>query len=421
MEYVASVRVFAFGLCLLAPVAAFAGGFEIVEQSPAGVALAGAMTGRADDPSAMFYNPAGLTKQRGLGFLGGGGGWAYDGHVNSPGGGPTTNSSGATGLPMVYLTQRLGPYVGIGFGAFTQFASHVEYPQAWPGALAGTRFHLTTTTINLAASVRPLPQLSIGVGVVLVPGSLSYAHDLGTPGAGGLRADMSGLGFGAVVGVLVQAVPKRLRIGATYRSVVDIDLTGIGSIDQPGMPSQPLTATSLFSTPHNLALGLSSEVTDSLTLSVDARWTMWTQSQKDIATTLYPPGTMPTVSSPRDTLDTNLRDAIAVRLGVEYRLLQGALPLRAGLGVDTTPVRQGWLAPLQPDNLRVIVGFGAGYQMESVGIDLGYSVQILTDRTSTSPLFPQASYGGLVHIAALALTIRLPDFGGRLNVPEYKY
>jgi long-chain fatty acid transport protein len=50
---------------LLIPVTANAAGFAIYEWGARGQALSGAMVGRADDPSALAYNPAGMTQLEG--------------------------------------------------------------------------------------------------------------------------------------------------------------------------------------------------------------------------------------------------------------------------------------------------------------------------------------------------------------------
>ena len=42
------------------------GGFALYEGSARGNALGGGLVGRADDPSALFYNPAGITRLPGL-------------------------------------------------------------------------------------------------------------------------------------------------------------------------------------------------------------------------------------------------------------------------------------------------------------------------------------------------------------------
>lgn len=48
-----------------------AGGFELVEQSPAGVATAGAQTADADGAAAVYYDPAALLFRAGLTVQGG--------------------------------------------------------------------------------------------------------------------------------------------------------------------------------------------------------------------------------------------------------------------------------------------------------------------------------------------------------------
>lgn len=49
-------------------VSGLAGGFEIADQGPRGAGRAGAFVARADDPSAIDYNPAGLARLRGTRF-----------------------------------------------------------------------------------------------------------------------------------------------------------------------------------------------------------------------------------------------------------------------------------------------------------------------------------------------------------------
>ncbi|MDD2219265.1 MAG: hypothetical protein PHS63_04140, partial [Desulfoplanes sp.] len=50
---------------------AFGAGYGIYEWSARGNAMGGAMIGKADDPSAVAYNPAGITQLPGVQVMGG--------------------------------------------------------------------------------------------------------------------------------------------------------------------------------------------------------------------------------------------------------------------------------------------------------------------------------------------------------------
>ncbi len=57
-------------LCVVAP-SAFGSGFALFEGSARGNALGQTLVGRADDPSAIFYNPAGITQLPGFQVMAG--------------------------------------------------------------------------------------------------------------------------------------------------------------------------------------------------------------------------------------------------------------------------------------------------------------------------------------------------------------
>src|SRR5262245_24123621 len=62
-------RVMAVGsvcFCCLSPTSASAGAFRIFDQSASGTAQGGAFAAQADDASAIYYNPAGMTQLNGV-------------------------------------------------------------------------------------------------------------------------------------------------------------------------------------------------------------------------------------------------------------------------------------------------------------------------------------------------------------------
>src|SRR2546428_10594335 len=59
-------------VALLTSGAAFGSGFSIFEQGAKATAMGGAFCATADDPSAIFYNVAGIAQQRHTAFYAGG-------------------------------------------------------------------------------------------------------------------------------------------------------------------------------------------------------------------------------------------------------------------------------------------------------------------------------------------------------------
>lgn len=69
MKHLVRIASIALLLSFAAGSAAFGAGFALYDFSARGNALGGALVGRADDPSALALNPAGITQIPGSAFL----------------------------------------------------------------------------------------------------------------------------------------------------------------------------------------------------------------------------------------------------------------------------------------------------------------------------------------------------------------
>ncbi len=401
---------------------AFAGGFELQEQSASALGVGAAFVARADDPSAIYYNPAGMAFQRGYGGMAGINILHADTDVTVPGstGGSSSHTSVA---PTLYATQRLGPHFAVGIGAFTNFGQHFNFDQNFSGRFLGYFFDLTTATINPSVAIRPIPRIAIGFGLDIVPASFELRQSLNFGGGEGtIHAGASAVGFGGNVGLMIILMPKYLTFGASFRSLIDLDFGGDVGITAPpelramtgGLKHGDVGVT----LPHNFSFGLASHPLPNLIVSSDFHLTLWHDLQGltlTITDPTAPTGTPPT----KQTTVLDWSDSVGLRAGVEYRVLDGKLALRVGGGFDWTPVPAHTMSPLAPDANRGIATLGLGYRGHGIGADVGYLAAILLDRTSTNPDYV-ASYHSIGHVVAINVWIRAEELFGRLDVPAYK-
>ncbi len=421
------MRTFLASIVVLAARLAFAGGIEVDEQSARATGTASAQTAVANDPSAVFYNPAGLVDQPGFNALVGGS-LIYAVTRATPID-ATTGAAGATVtathpylLPTLFLSQRLGKHVALGIGAYSEWGEHFGWPTNWPGRFIGQFVDITTATIDFSVSVRLLPFLSIGGGIDVIPGNadLYRAANFGAA-EGSLHIGANGVGVGGNVGFLVDLVPKILRLGVMYRSRVDLDLDGHAAISAPvELAAQTGGHRQLASTtlvlPHTLAFGLALTPTRIFTLSGDLRVTLWRDLQA-LTVTLTDPTSPPGTAPQSQAIELMLHNSWALRFGGELRLLGGHLHLRLGAGYDSTPLPTVALGPLLPDEQRLEVAAGIGWHEHWFALDVGYMAVILFKKTSTDPDFV-ATYDTNAHVLTVSATVRFGGVGRHIHHDE---
>lgn len=120
-------------LVLLATQMSFAAGFGIYEWSARGNALGGATVGRADDPSAIASNPAGITQLDGLQVLAG---FTAIHPVLDIRTGNTWTSSDKDALwipPHFYATWKVNDRYSIGLGTYSRFGLGSVFDENWAG------------------------------------------------------------------------------------------------------------------------------------------------------------------------------------------------------------------------------------------------------------------------------------------------
>ncbi|MGH7274876.1 MAG: OmpP1/FadL family transporter, partial [Nitrospiria bacterium] len=165
-----------------------AAGFQLPEQGIAAMGQANAFVAQADDPSAVYYNPAGILQLEGtqasLGTTLISPSITFTNQSTSQSA-PSTlsnnlcNGAPCTGketdekemlfvLPHLFVTHRLTDKVGFGFGAFIPFGLTTEWPSDWEGRFISYRAAINSYYFNPVVAIEPEPGLMLSAGIQIV-------------------------------------------------------------------------------------------------------------------------------------------------------------------------------------------------------------------------------------------------------------
>ncbi|WFM70906.1 outer membrane protein transport protein [Halomonas sp. CKK8] len=388
-----------------------ASGFQVREQSAKTLAnaLSNATAG-AEDVSFMAYNPAAIGNIDGNQVAGGVAYIDADFELQdaTASNGPIVygvDQSGQGGetatVPSFAAKTQLNERFDLGLAIYAPYGLSTKYDEDWIGRYHAVETELKTIDFQPTLNYRVTERLNLAVGLraQYADATLSNSLDLASFGAkseqeqGNIAqaqalASQAGLadgfaevtgddwGYGYTLGALFQVTDKT-RLGASYRSEIDLTLDGevdyssdnaVGQQVLEGAQAQGRLrdggGTADLTTPANLNLGIYHQLTDRLALMANAEWTEW--SSFDELVVEFEDGTDSSTTE-------NWDDTWAFSVGANYALTPQWL-LRAGLGVDESPVPSAeFRTPRVPDADRQWATLGATWMpTPELGITAGY-------------------------------------------------
>lgn len=390
-------------IIIAVPSAVMASGFGLYDANAKATGMGSAFVAKADDASAIYYNPAGIAFLEGHNFLGSI--TPVQPHVDVTFMGDTTSSEQRwVYVPSMYYATSVSDRISVGIGVFAPFGLGVQYPAEYPGNLASYR------SMGLAAFIRPTvafkvsDNFAIGGGVDFVYSRMKEWRRipyqfLGLPFENHVidaRYEYDGTGTGFAFGALYKA-SEQFQIGLKYRHKVEIDYegdvdftfyeTGVPMVD--GMIGQLFVdqgSRSGVTIPNEFTAGIMYKTSERLSFTADFVWTKW--SEIEVINLLH--DETPAIDSP---WPMEWEDTWQIKFGTEY-WVSHSWAVRGGYIRDNSPIPAENLTPFAPDSDRNEFTVGLGYDTKEACCwgrffaDAAFRYILLEDVTSEFTFFP---------------------------------
>lgn len=419
----------------------YSNGLSLNSPGPKGLAMGGAMIGLADDYTALYWNPAGLSNMKTstlsafitdvvpvgtykVNFPEAMGGAKID---------ATTETNHYINPSLFYYKPLMSGDLNVGIGVYVPAGLGAQWNGADLTAFsgpAGTAFkwsnEIGVLNISPGASYKINDMLQVGAAVNVYYAMLDMQRPMDMldaisqpgqiiPGEDGMmdtqyQESSTGLGVGATVGILFKPIDM-LSIGLSFRTQTSVFMEGDGessTIAALGLPAEtPIQRDLLW--PMWIGGGIAVKPTDELTVCFDAQWSQWSASQKEIVT-VYDLWIDPTTAEPmEETMEMLWEDALQLRLGLQYEFTSN-FALRAGVYTDPAPAPDETLNIIFPSISYTGFTVGCGLRMDNVTVDFGVEYLMGEDREISWEYFAQhphsmpGTHGMNILAASLGMT-----------------
>ncbi len=397
--------------------ASHATGFRIGAHGAKAMGMNGAFAAQADDPSAIYYNAAGITQLDGTQVQGG---FTF---IYAPGSefeplpgqfslAPDTvtpvpaSSSDASGkiftLPTLFATKKLGDRTAIGFGLYVPFGLQVDWPDDWDGRNITTFDSIKATNLDFVVAHDVLPWWTLSAGLAYVRSNVKLSRTsyglTAVPGTEGF-VDFEGDGWGATyeVGTHIR-LGERVRIGAQYRHQAVIEYEGDFNafVDANGPQFLGASASTKLPLPSTFIVGVAVKPVDWWTVEFDWDYTHWSSFQDLSLKIPSQPAIEAGLATQSPFPNRKWENSQTFRVGTEFQVTD-PLALRLGYAYINTPIPDETLDPILPDADRSAFTVGFGYKItKALTFDFAWEYQYFHERAKNNNVLLGSPAPGLL-------------------------
>jgi long-chain fatty acid transport protein len=354
-------------------------------------ALGISFAGVADDPSAAYFNPAGLTRVKGLGLEYGATLVALSSEHTDPTGRKDSLAGNDPVVPDVYATySQEGCPFAFGLGINSPFGLVTEWKDDSFSRFYATESKILMYQINPSVAYAVNEKVSVAAGIDYVNIfdaelnqqvlNLDFSFSpLSNAGHGKFSGNGTGWGYNTAIHIKAS---DRHAFGLAYRSQINVivkgetELTGLEQLTAFafGGPSYRTDSRTELKLPQSVLFGYGFRPNEKVTIFADYEWVDW-HSTKETKFDYSQNNASLTQSIPR-----KWRDTSNVGFGVEWKACK-MLDLRFGALAYEAAIPDATLDSAVPDTGRFALSFGPGLRFGNSRMDISYMAVFLQNKT----------------------------------------
>lgn len=407
-----------------AAASAFASGYRIPEQSLNATALSSAYLANANRADAAFYNPANMSWLEQGTLVDGGLTYihlpsvSYEDFRTSAYNGESEAENFV--IPNLHMVSPEMNNFRLGFSLVSPAGLAKRWEDPFPRTFA-REFSMTVIEAAPSVSYKINDMISVAGGVRFVYSKATVKSDgtiiVAPPSSGSpspeyatISRDMDGdtYEYGYNLALSVKPIDN-LSVGITYRSKVDLDMDGDGTMTvSQSFPSGMIPAgyyngdgSVSVPLPAILAVGVAYTI-DRSTIEFEYDRTFW--SDYETLDFKYPTSLgHPVLSSAFDApITKDWEDVDAYRLGYTFKW-DKSLTLMAGVGIDGNPIPDSSLSFDLPDSNAWFISFGGRYDInDKLSVGAAYLYADKKDRTVQNKTLNGEFSGQCSHLFAVS-------------------
>lgn len=351
-----------------------ANGLNLNSNGSKALAMGGAFVGLADDFSAIFWNPAGMTqmKKEQIGL--------FVSDVIPSG----TYEFALAGIDTStetnhYVSGGIGYYkpisekVTIGIYAYVPSASGAKWSgddlsNLTSGLSLKWQSLVALVAVSPAIAVKVTDKLSLGASLNIYYGFLDVKKPISDFGQ--MEEDVSGMAFGATIGMMYQPSEK-FSFGLTFKTPMTAKFSGDTTI--PALALFGMSPTNNgereATWPMWIGAGIAIKPNDKLTITADVQYTNW-KKMTDIPMVFDSPAVQAVIGDRAD-FELRWKDTVQLRCGFEYKV-SPTFAIRAGYYYDPDPTDNPTQSIILPEITYNWITVGFGYHTENFALDVGF-------------------------------------------------